>query len=61
MPVGSGRWLSKTIADVIALVDLDRRSRSAAVEAPEIESLPRHNVLLYRFGNQMEDLVHHPS
>src|SRR5215472_10592811 len=43
-------------ADAVALVRLDRRARSASVEAPEVESTTGDHGLLHRFGDQMKDL-----
>ena len=38
----------------IALSDLNGRPGRAAVITPEIDGLVRHNLSLYRLGNQME-------
>jgi hypothetical protein len=43
-------------ADVIALVDLDGRAWSAAVESPDIDGFAGMDFLAENFGNQVVDL-----
>jgi len=55
----NGAWFGKVVveyhANVIAFVDLNGWSGSAAVEAPEIEGLAGKDGLLHRFGDEVED------
>src|ERR1700751_3222666 len=43
-------------ADSIALANLNRRSRSAAVVPPEVDNSTGNDFLLHRFGDEMEFL-----
>ena len=59
VPVNAGRlrqMVVKDDADAVSLVRLNRRSRRAAVEAPQIESSAGNDDLLHRLGNQVEYL-----
>ncbi len=59
MPVyarGFRQMVFEDDADAIPLVCLNRWSRGASVEAPEIENPSRNDRLLYRLGNQAKDL-----
>ena len=55
----NGAWFGKMVveddSDVIAFVDLNGWSGSAAVEAPKVEGFAWKDVLLYGFGDEMED------
>ncbi len=43
-------------AHAITLIDLNRRSRSAPIEAPGVNRLERADLLLYHLCDQVEDL-----
>jgi len=55
----NGAWFGKVVveddANVIAFVDLNGWSGSAAVEAPEIERLAGKDSLFHWFGDEVED------
>ena len=59
MPV-DGAWLGQVVvedyADVIALVDLDGRARSAAVESPDVDGFVGVDFLAEDFRDQVVDL-----
>ena len=59
VPVNAGRLRQMVVeddTDAVSLVRLNRRSRRAAVEAPQIESSAGDDDLLHGLGDEIEDL-----
>ncbi len=59
VPVNRSQFRQPVLEDhahMVALIDLNRRSRSAAIEAPGVNRLERADLLFHHLGGQVKDL-----